>query len=76
MHGGSGVSPDGYRAAIAAGIRKINYFSYMSNAGFKAAKACIEDGKANFMHELEFAAYEAMKENVKQAMTVFSGGAQ
>ena len=76
MHGGSGVSPDGYRAAIAAGIRKINYFSYMSNAGFKAAKACVESGKANFMHELEFAAYEAMKENVKQAMAVFSGGAQ
>ena len=37
MHGGSGVSPDGFRQAIAAGIRKINYYSYMSKAGYEAA---------------------------------------
>ncbi len=73
MHGGSGVTPDGYRAAIAAGIRKINYFSYMSKAGYDAAAALVASGKATFMHELEFAAYEAMKEDVKRAMLVFSG---
>lgn len=73
MHGGSGVSPDGYRAAIKAGIRKINYFSYMSKAGYDAAAKQVASGKANFMHEIEFAAYEAMKEDVKKAIRVFSG---
>lgn len=73
MHGGSGVSAAGYRAAIAGGIRKINYFSYMSNAGYRAVADTVASGKASFMHELEFAAFEAMKENVKQAMSVFSG---
>ena len=73
MHGGSGVSPEGYRAAIAAGIRKINYFSYMSKAGYDAAAAVVASGKANFMHEIEFAAYEAMKEDVKRAIRVFAG---
>jgi len=73
MHGGSGVSPEGYRAAIAAGIRKINYFSYMSKAGYDAATALAASGMATFMHELEFAAYEAMKDDVKRAMLVFSG---
>lgn len=73
MHGGSGVSAEGYRAAIAAGIRKINYFSYMSKAGYDAVSVLVGSGKASFMHELEFAAYEAMKEDVKRAMRVFSG---
>ena len=39
MHGGSGVSEEGFRKAIASGIRKINYYSYMSKAGYMAAKA-------------------------------------
>ena len=33
MHGGSGVSPEDYRTGIANGLRKINYYSYMSKAG-------------------------------------------
>ena len=42
MHGGSGVSPEDYRKGIANGLRKINYYSYMSNAGVKAVKAMLE----------------------------------
>ena len=40
MHGGSGVSEDDYRRAIRAGIRKINYYTYMSNAGSRTTPIC------------------------------------
>lgn len=73
MHGGSGVSEDGFRKAIAAGIRKINYYSYMSKAGFEAAKKAIESGKSGYLHDVEYAAMQAMKEDVKKAIRVFSG---
>ena len=72
MHGGSGVSEDGYRASIAAGIRKINYYSYMSKAGYDAAAKAIAEGKSNYLHDVAYAAYFAMKEDVKKAMKVFS----
>ena len=72
MHGGSGVSEDGYRQSIANGIRKINYYSYMSKAGYMAAKAAIESGKSSYLHDVEYAAMQAMKEDVKKAITLFS----
>ena len=72
MHGGSGVSEDGYRQSIANGIRKINYYSYMSKAGYMAAKAAIEAGKSSYLHDVEYAAMQAMKEDVKKAITLFS----
>lgn len=72
MHGGSGVSDDGFRKAIQNGIRKINYYSYMSKAGYMAAKAFIESGKSSYLHDAEYAAMQAMKEDVKKAMKVFS----
>lgn len=33
MHGGSGVSDEDYQKAIKAGVRKINYYTYMAMAG-------------------------------------------
>ena len=72
MHGGSGVSDEGFKTAIANGIRKINYYSYMSKAGYEAAKAAIESGKTSYLHDIEFAAMKAMKEDVKKAIKVFS----
>ena len=73
MHGGSGVSEEGFKKAIAGGIRKINYYSYMSKAGFMAAKAVIEEGKTSYLHDVEFAAMKAMKEDVKKAIRIFAG---
>ena len=72
MHGGSGVSEEGFRKAIRAGIRKINYYSYMSKAGYDAAKAFIAEGKSSYLHDVETAAMVAMKEDVKRAIRVFS----
>ena len=72
MHGGSGVSEEGFKKAIANGIRKINYYSYMSKAGYEAAKAEIEAGNSKYLHDVEFAAMKAMKEDVKEAIRVFA----
>lgn len=33
MHGGSGVSDEDFRRAIRAGVRKVNYYTYMAMAG-------------------------------------------
>ena len=73
MHGGSGVSEEGFQRAIASGIRKINYYSYMSKAGYTAAKAVFENGNTRYLHDVEYAAMQAMKEDVKKAICVFSG---
>ena len=72
MHGGSGVSEEGFVSSIKAGIRKINYYSYMSKAGYEAAKAVIESGKTGYLHDVEYAAMQAMAEDVKKAIKVFS----
>ena len=72
MHGGSGVSDEGFKKAIENGIRKINYYSYMSKAGYMAAKDLIAGGTTSYLHDVEYAAMQAMKEDVKKAIKVFS----
>lgn len=69
MHGGSGVSEDDYRKVINLGIRKINYYTYMAKAGGNAV-AGLED--KTFFHDIETAAIAAMKDNVKEAIDIFS----
>lgn len=72
MHGGSGVSDEDFIKAIDSGIRKINYYSYMSKAGYLEAKRVIESNTTLYLHDVVFAAKKAMKENVKEAMKVFA----
>ena len=72
MHGGSGVSEDGFKESIKNGIRKINYYSYMSGAGYDAAKKVIESGSTKYLHDVEYAAMQAMREDVKCAIKTFS----
>ena len=72
MHGGSGVSNEWFKRVIENGIRKMNYYSYMSKAGYMAAKAAIESGKSSYLHDVEYAAMQAMKEDVKKAIKIFS----
>ena len=73
MHGGSGVSPDDYRTGIANGLRKINYYSYMSKAGTNAVKALLEQEDVTFFHDLALAAEKAMQADAEKAMCVFAG---
>lgn len=72
MHGGSGVSDEDYRTAITNGIRKINYYSYMSKAGVTAVKTLLEAEDVTFFHDLALAGQNAMEENAHQALKVFA----
>lgn len=76
MHGGSGVSNADYRKAVEAGVRKINYFTYMDKAGGTAVSEYLGSLDANepiFYTEIATRARTAMKDNVKAAMSVFAG---
>ncbi len=69
MHGGSGVSEDDYREVIKRGVRKVNYYTYMAKAG----AAAVSNKEYSQYHDVILDAQKAMKENVKKAITVFSG---
>lgn len=73
MHGGSGVSPEDYRTGIANGLRKINYYSYMSKAGTQAVKELLAREDITFFHDLALAAQTAMQTDAEAAMQVFAG---
>lgn len=72
MHGGSGVSEDEYRRAIKNGIRKVNYYTYMSRAGVKAVQKMLAEQDVTFYHDLALAAELAMEADVEKAMRVFA----
>lgn len=73
MHGGSGVSPDDYRACIRNGLRKVNYYSYMSRAGTNAVREKLAREEVTFFHDLALAAQKAMERDAEKAMKVFAG---
>lgn len=75
MHGGSGVSKEDYRKAIEAGVRKINYFTYMDKAGGNAAAdylGSLKEGEPVFFSSISMAARDTMRENIKAAMLQFA----
>ena len=75
MHGGSGVSSEDFHRAIEAGVRKINYFTYLDKAGGNATAqflVSLKEGEPIFFSSVIEAAREGMKENVKAAMNVFA----
>lgn len=73
MHGGSGVSPEDYRTGIENGLRKINYYSYMSKAGTTAVKELLGRCDVTFFHDLAMTAQRAMQDDAEKAMRVFAG---
>ena len=75
MHGGSGLTREEFQTAIKNGIRKINYYTYMSIEGGKAVKEYIEnlsEDKTLFFHDISVIAKNAMKEDIKNAIKMFS----
>ncbi len=75
MHGGSGVSKEDYRKSIEAGVRKINYFTYMDKSGGNGAAEYIKSLGENepvFFSSISMAARDAMKDNVRSAMMMFA----
>ena len=73
MHGGSGVSPEDYRKGIECGLRKINYYSYMSKAGTNAVRALLEKEDVTFFHDLALAAERAMEADAEKTLRIFAG---
>ena len=74
MHGGSGLSKEEFQTAIRNGIRKINYYTYMTLAGGRAVKEALDQKSPDeniFFHDIPMIAVEAIKENVKEAIQVF-----
>lgn len=75
MHGGSGVNRDDYRKAIEAGVRKVNYFTYMDKSGGTAVAEYLcglQPEEPVFFSSMVEVAREAMKENIKAAMKMFA----
>lgn len=68
MHGGSGVSEEDYREVIKRGVRKVNYYTYMAKAGGDA----ISNKTYSQFHDALKDAEKAMRDNVKNAISVFS----
>lgn len=58
-----------------AGVRKVNYFTYMDKSGSAAAEEYLNGLKAGepvFFSSIVETARNAMKENVKAAMKLFA----
>lgn len=75
MHGGSGLTKEEFQTAIRNGIRKINYYTYMSLAGGRAVKESLdlkEPGENIFFHDIPLIGIKAMKEDVVRAIRIFS----
>lgn len=75
MHGGSGVSDADFRECIKRGVRKINYYTYAAKAGGAAIKEKCTAAGDDFVyfHDISVWGREAIKEDVKAAMKIFSG---
>lgn len=73
MHGGSGVSPEDFVRAIECGIRKINYYSYMSLAGVRGELELLKNqDEVKYFHDLVLAAMNSMAHDVDKAIRVFN----
>lgn len=73
MHGGSGVSEEDYVKAIEKGVRKINYYSYMSREGVFAARELLKNEENLLYHDIALAAVNAMEKDSEKAIKVFYG---
>jgi fructose-bisphosphate aldolase, class II len=70
LHGGSGLSDDDFRTAIAKGISKVNIFTDINNAAAEAAKGALAEGKSGLTDLIPFEV-EAVKASVEEKMRLF-----
>lgn len=69
LHGGSGLSEQDFRAAIEAGIAKVNIFTELCLAGYNAMKRGI-DQKTDYL-EIRSARVEGIKKAVRGKIKIF-----
>ncbi|WP_277679390.1 class II fructose-bisphosphate aldolase [Gracilibacillus dipsosauri] len=72
MHGGSGLSKEEYIKTINNGVRKINYYSYAAKAGGEAVKKYVTQNEVVFYHDVTTVAKQALKEDYKNAISIFT----
>ena len=75
LHGGSGLSDDDFRAAIAGGISKVNIYTNMAVAAVGAMRESMEDPAVRYM-QAQQAAQQAIKDVVVHCMQVFGSVGQ
>lgn len=73
MHGGSGIREEDYDKVIENGVRKVNYYTYMSKSGGEAVKEyCLKQDGVLYFHDIANVAIEAMQKNVEEAIRIFT----
>ena len=74
MHGGSGLTDGDYHAAIAAGIRQVNYYTYGALAGGRAVYDVVKRIPEGLQfHDVAVAATVAISDEIRRVMGVLSG---
>lgn len=71
LHGGSGLSPDDFRQAIARGIAKVNFFTENSLAAVQAIRGLLALGKPVGYPDLITAAQASVQEVVARQIEIF-----
>ena len=69
LHGGSGISDDGFKQAIQEGISKVNIFTDLNIAGANAIGGIYKEGTA--MTDLSLPISEAVKQETIKKMKLF-----
>lgn len=70
LHGGSGLSDDDFKTAIARGICKVNIFTDINTAGATAAAAAIQAGKTA-LTDLVLPEVAAIETSVTEKLSLF-----
>jgi fructose-bisphosphate aldolase class II len=70
LHGGSGLSDQDFRTAIAKGISKVNIFTDINNAAASAAKKALMEGKTGLTDIIPFEV-AAVQAAVEEKMRLF-----
>ncbi|HSN44101.1 MAG TPA: class II fructose-bisphosphate aldolase [Propionibacteriaceae bacterium] len=73
MHGGSGLDADEYRASIAHGVRKINYYTYAAKAALDAARPVANDPDNILFPKVAMAARQGVARDVEAFVTTLAG---
>ena len=72
LHGGSGISNEGFRQAVHEGICKINVFTDLDKAGKEGIEEGLRQGARTMMELIPFE-ISAMKAAVREKISVFGG---
>ncbi|MFV0322382.1 MAG: ketose 1,6-bisphosphate aldolase [Alphaproteobacteria bacterium] len=73
LHGGSGISDDDFRKAITMGIRKINFYTGMSQVALKVLKESLDNPEPGYDHYAQALASveKPVQKTVEHQMDVF-----